>query len=650
MIRSLSLCLSIASLALAPLCQAGASLPARAAEPVATGSASDVAVVPVDGEAVLFAAYAEAGLRAFAPDGRALGTLREAGTDFVEPLPGQSPRLAALAVASGELQLLAVEGSAATPRVRAVGGIAIRLDDEATGLCAYASPLDGTTYLFISTDAGLVEQWALREAPAGIAGVRVRSIAVGKGIGACVVDPRTRTVYVTDESMGLWRFGAEPETDVAREPVALAEPFGPLGEESKGVTIAADATGARWLLVAEASASRLHVLSLPELRHAGALPVDGLGEAEGIAVGSGLDAIVAIADESEDQHGTRLRLLAWRDVAAALALAPAAGDSGVEAAKPLAVRPDRETEPVQSFGDAADDAEIWVHPRDPARSLVITAQKKQGLHVYDLEGRTVQVLPDGRMNNVDLRGDIVAATNRSDDTLTLYRVDADRGRLQRLEGQSIDTGFVDPYGVCLYRSARDGALYVFANDAQDGNMRQWRLHEERGRVRAEPVREWRMPSLAEACVADDAHGQLYVGEEDAGLWRFGAEPEAATRGVLVDRVGEGRLVADVEGISIYAGADGGGYLVVSSQGSDDYVLFEREGANRFVGRFHVVADPVQGIDGASETDGLAVSAAALGPRYPRGLLVVQDGRNLPRERQNFKYVPWDRIEALIGAH
>jgi 3-phytase len=45
------------------------------------------------------------------------------------------------------------------------------------------------------------------------------------------------------------------------------------------------------------------------------------------------------------------------------------------------------------------------------------------------------------------------------------------------------------------------------------------------------------------------------------------------------------------------------------------------------------------IDGASETDGLAVTSAPLGESLPNGLLVVQDGHNvLPKTTQNFKLV------------
>jgi 3-phytase len=88
--------------------------------------------------------------------------------------------------------------------------------------------------------------------------------------------------------------------------------------------------------------------------------------------------------------------------------------------------------------------------------------------------------------------------------------------------------------------------------------------------------------------------------------------------------------------------------VVSNQGADNYAVYRREGNNELVGFFDVVANDALGIDGVSETDGLAVTGSSLGTAFPHGLLVVQDGRNItPAERQNFKFVPWqDVIRAL----
>jgi 3-phytase len=50
-----------------------------------------------------------------------------------------------------------------------------------------------------------------------------------------------------------------------------------------------------------------------------------------------------------------------------------------------------ETEPVPNMGDAADDPAIWVHPVDPALSLVLGTDKKGGLNVFDLEGNRLLI-------------------------------------------------------------------------------------------------------------------------------------------------------------------------------------------------------------------------------------------------------------------
>ena len=73
----------------------------------------------------------------------------------------------------------------------------------------------------------------------------------------------------------------------------------------------------------------------------------------------------------------------------------------------------------------------------------------------------------------------------------------------------------------------------------------------------------------------------------------------------------------MEGVAIYYGANGKGYVIASNQGEDNYAVYRREGANEFVGKFHVVANEALGIDGVSETDGLDVISAPLGPDFPR---------------------------------
>ncbi len=207
----------------------------------------------------------------------------------------------------------------------------------------------------------------------------------------------------------------------------------------------------------------------------------------------------------------------------------------------------------------------------------------------------------------------------------------------------------DAYGQCMYKSPTSGNFYVYINDT-DGLVKQWQLVDAgNGKVGANLVREFNVGSQTEGCTADDETGDLYIGEENVALWRYSAEPDSGDARTLVDSIDSGNLTADVEGVSIYYGPNGTGYIIASNQGADNYAVYERQGDNKFIGLFHIVADEATGIDGASETDGLDVTSANLGPAYPHGALIVQDGRNIsPVERQNFKIVPWERVAAALG--
>lgn len=103
------------------------------------------------------------------------------------------------------------------------------------------------------------------------------------------------------------------------------------------------------------------------------------------------------------------------------------------------------------------------------------------------------------------------------------------------------------------------------------------------------------------------------------------------------------LVADVEGLGLINNALGN-YLVVSSQGDNSYAIYQAEAPYNYVGSFRVGLNSDNQIDGTSETDGIAITGAALGEHYPQGLLVIQDGFNLmPSQPQNFKYVSWQDV-------
>src|SRR5690606_16053053 len=245
---------------------------------------------------------------------------------------------------------------------------------------------------------------------------------------------------------------------------------------------------------------------------------------------------------------------------------------------------------------------------------------------------------------------LVTASNRTTDGIAIYRVDPRTRRLVEVANGLQATGFVDPYGLCMYRSAGTGETYVFIN-GDDGDVRQYRLSDAgNGRVNATPVRDIPFGSQTEGCVADDELGVLYVAEEDVGLWRISAEPDGGDTPTSVATVEAiDALKDDLEGVGLYDLGGGRGYLVVSSQGNNTYAVFRREGENEYVGSFAVLADPARGIDGISETDGLEVLSANLGGAFANGIFIAQDGRNIsPPENQNFKLVPWSAIAEALG--
>jgi 3-phytase len=186
-------------------------------------------------------------------------------------------------------------------------------------------------------------------------------------------------------------------------------------------------------------------------------------------------------------------------------------------------------------------------------------------------------------------------------------------------------------------------VYAFAT-SEAGELVQFELAAAGEAVTGNKVRSLSIGSDSEGCVADDELGHLYVNEERGAVWKYGAEPSSGTARTQIDSLATGRLEADLEGATIYYGDGGDGYVIVSSQGSSTFAVYERAGDNRFVGSFDVAG----GGDAVSATDGIDVTSAALGNVFPGGLLVVHDAQNTGAQASNFKFVAWEEIAATLG--
>jgi 3-phytase len=593
------------------------------------------------------------------PAGEAVGVDIRYGA--LPGLGGTTPILLAADATSNSLRFYRSQGGALTE----ISARPVPVNIPLEGACLYHSSQDGSLYAFALGDGGEIDQYLLFEPSTGRVDAKLmRRLHVASTVEHCVADDSTGQLYVSEQAVGIWRFNAEPETEVL--PVLVdAVRLGRISEEVAGLALYDGGAGARWLVASNASAGQLFVYDhSKDDAFIGALSVASAGQAVGEPAGLFATSSIIAAGGGAlligDEEGSNYKIVPFASIASALGIAagsPQALAAPVAPTFPV-VHPTLETDPVASGADAADDPAIWANAANPAASWVIGTDKQGGLHVYDMKGKSRYFAADGKMNNVDLRAGyrlagrdivLVTASDRTHKSIAIYALDTSSGALSNIADGVQPTGLSDPYGQCMYRG-KSGRTYVFISDP-DGLVRQWELVPTRaGKVRARQIRDIKFGSQTEGCVADDASGTLYVAEEDVGLWRVTAEPVRSATPISVDKVANNpKLKDDMEGVGLYDLGGARGYLIVSSQGNNSYAVYRREGNNAYLGSFSVIADPAKGIDGISETDGLDVSSANLGVGFEHGAMIAQDGRNmLPVENQNFKFVPWSTIARALN--
>jgi 3-phytase len=247
----------------------------------------------------------------------------------------------------------------------------------------------------------------------------------------------------------------------------------------------------------------------------------------------------------------------------------------------------------QLVSDDPDDPAIWVHPTDPARSLVIGTNKvtapRGALVVFGLNGGTRQTVAGlDRPNNVDIEYglvvggqsvDIAVATERLKNQLRVFQVAPDGSGISDVTSPGNTRVFADrggeqaaPMGVSLFRRPSDGAIFAIVapkSGPRQGYLGQYRLEEDgQGRVKASFVRYFGTFSGVgeiEAVAVDDALGYVYYADEGDGIHKYRADPDHAGAAEELAHFGRTGFRADREGIAIYERHDGTGYIVCTDQ-------------------------------------------------------------------------------------
>jgi 3-phytase len=327
----------------------------------------------------------------------------------------------------------------------------------------------------------------------------------------------------------------------------------------------------------------------------------------------------------------------------------------VGAGKPVAVA--GETVAVATrAADAADDPEIWVDANDPTRAVIFGTDKQAGLYYYDLNGKVLGFIPDGRLNNVDLRDGfptpqgarvLVLASDRGRMGAAFYQMDPATLTVTPWGVAPLDLS--EPYGACMGKRGDD---FIAVVNSTDGAVRQLKVRaKDDGSIDAVVERQLKIASQVEGCVIDDVKGELYIGEEAKGVWRFPLDP-STTEGTLIATAPSEMLQPDVEGLTLLR-ETAATYLIVSSQGDSAFAVWRVDGDTpEYKGRFSPVA--ANGVDAVTGTDGVAATGMAVGA-FAEGIVIMQDDVDIDgetgsatRERQNFKWVDWRAVKQALG--
>lgn len=305
-------------------------------------------------------------------------------------------------------------------------------------------------------------------------------------------------------------------------------------------------------------------------------------------------------------------------------------------------------------GDA-DDPAIWIHPTDPAQSLVIGTDKGSNfLYVWDMSGQQLQRISiSNEPNNVDVRSgmvvggeaiDICVVNAQDPSRLVVFKIDPNTRTLTNISaGSGVPAPELkNPYGLCLYRRPSDGAMFVFGttNGGDQRNIHQYRLTDDgTGKVTGVHVRAFGstyIGSVMEGLVADDELGYVYAAEEDCCVHKFYADPALNNNTRLAVFAQADGIDPDREGLGLYACPDGTGYILLSSQGNKRVKVYRREGAPGNP-HSHTLVTTIHTPD-VGGTDGLDVTNLPAGPNFPSGLLAKHN--STPK---NFALIAWEDI-------
>ena len=288
-----------------------------------------------------------------------------------------------------------------------------------------------------------------------------------------------------------------------------------------------------------------------------------------------------------------------------------------------------------SFSGDVDSPVFWNGKgQDP--QVLVTA--KRGNDVLFIDAQSGQLAyrrgeagrEDGQLqrpNGIAVTGDIAWIVERDNRRVQLFSLPA----MESLGSFGQDL-LRKPYGISVIYSAGETDVYrVYVTDdygpteiavGRNGKVKIFDVKLD-GKIEVQSTAAFghddAVPPLGkvESIMADPLHGRLLVADEEAKLVRV----YSLAGEYLNVSLGGGLIQGDAEGIALYEGDNEEGYWVLTDQGHrrNRFSLFARTDLS-YVGEFE--------ISGVSNTDGIAVTANAVGSHKEGVLFVVNDDAGL----------------------
>ena len=302
-----------------------------------------------------------------------------------------------------------------------------------------------------------------------------------------------------------------------------------------------------------------------------------------------------------------------------------------------------------------DDPAIWINPQKPEESLIIGTDKETngGLYVFNLQGKIVnKVTGLKRPNNVDIaygfdwngkKIDIAVTTERETNKIRIFQLPElapiDNGGIEVFAGEKDQA----PMGVALYTRPSDHAIFAIVgrkSGPKEGYLWQYRLSAENNVVKAEKVRafgSFSQKKEIEAIAVDNENGYVYYSDEGVGIKKYMADPDL-NNNTLLTTFGTKGFKSDHEGIALYKTSEKEGYIIISNQQANTFMIYPREGSKGNPNQHDLIAEvPLSSI----ECDGADATSVSLGGKFPKGLLVVMSNGKV------FQYYDWQIIEKQL---